>query len=93
MDELTTILDQLSGEAGRECKRLAGEMHSSLHYGRIEDIFRGGLHEFLEAYLRHNNRLGLEIQRAYLNAPTSKVTDAAANDVDELAPAFNQSQS
>ena len=69
MDELTTILEQLTGDAGRECKRLAGEMHSTLHYGRIEDIYRGGLHEFLEAFLRHNNRLGLEIQRAYLNAP------------------------
>jgi uncharacterized alpha-E superfamily protein len=67
MDELTTILEQLSGNAGRECKRLAGEMYSTLKYGLIEEIYKDGLHEFLEAFLRHNNRLGLEIQRAYLN--------------------------
>ena len=69
MNELTAILDQISGNAGNECKRRAGEIHSRLHYGRIEDIFRGGLHEFLEAFLRQNNRLGIEIQRAFLHAP------------------------
>ncbi|MEQ1602041.1 MAG: alpha-E domain-containing protein [Methylophilaceae bacterium] len=69
MNELTTILDQLNGETGNECKRQAGEMHSRLHYGRMENIFRSGLHEFLEAFLMHNNRLGMEIQRTYLNAP------------------------
>jgi uncharacterized alpha-E superfamily protein len=45
-------------------------MHSTLHYGRIEDIYRSGLHEFLEAFLRHNNRLGMEIQHTYLNSPS-----------------------
>lgn len=75
MNELTAILDQLSGAAGNECKRQAGEMHSRLHYGRMEDIFRKGLHEFLEAFLRHNNRLGIEIQRAFLNAPITDETE------------------
>jgi len=93
MDELTTILDQLTGDAGRECKRLAGEMHSTLHYGRIEDIYRGGLHEFLEAFLRHNNRLGLEIQRAYLNAPSTNASNGESANDEEIEPAFQQSQS
>ncbi len=61
MNELMAVLDQLSGNTGDECKRKAGEMHSRLHYGRIEEIFCGGLHEFLEAFLRHNNRLGIRI--------------------------------
>ncbi len=101
MDELTNILGQLSGNAGSECIRLAGEMHSSLHYGRIEDVFRGGLHEFLESFLRHNNRLGIEIQRTYLNVPinTSGLDDSGVDDdlsatgFDTLEPLLIQSQS
>lgn len=68
MDELISIVDQLNGDTNSECKRIANVIHSRLHYGRIEDIFNGGLHEFLEAFLRYNNQLGVEIQRTFLNA-------------------------
>jgi uncharacterized alpha-E superfamily protein len=68
MDELISIVDQLNGDTNSECKRIANEIHSKLHYGRIEDIFKDGLHEFLEAFLRYNNRLGIEIQHTFLNA-------------------------
>jgi uncharacterized alpha-E superfamily protein len=88
MDELTSILDQLSGNAGNECKRLAGEIHSSLHFGSIEEIFRGGLHQFLQDFLRQNNRLGIEIQRTYLT-PATLVT-AEPN---QTIPVLIQSQS
>lgn len=68
MDELIIIVDQLNGDTSSECKRIANEIHAKLHDGRIEDIFHHGLHEFLEAFLRYNNRLGMEIQRTFLNA-------------------------
>lgn len=108
MHELTIILEQLTGNAGNECKRLAGEMYSGLRYGRMEDIFRNGLHEFLEVFLRQNNGLGIEIQRTYLNAPSTKEAgdkEPGVNkpsteessvklfDVSKQKPALSQSQS
>ncbi|MCX7627963.1 MAG: alpha-E domain-containing protein [Methylophilaceae bacterium] len=68
-DELLPILEQLAGNRDEECRRLAGELHARLHYGRMEHIFQEGLHEFLQDFIRYNNRLGMEIQRAFLNAP------------------------
>jgi len=66
--EITPILDQLNSERGSECRRLAGELHSRLRYGRMQDIFAEGLREFLEEFLMRNNKLGLEIQRTFLSA-------------------------
>lgn len=68
-DEITPILEQLCAARGWECLRQAGELHAGLHYGRMEDIFQEGLHEFLQEFIRYNNALGLEIQRTFLNAP------------------------
>jgi len=67
-DEITPILEQLSGQRNRESRRIAGELHARLHYGRMNEIFQEGLHEFLEDFVTRNNNLGLEIQRSFLNA-------------------------
>ncbi len=69
MDEITPILEQLCDARGWECLRQAGELHARLHYGRMEDIFQEGLHEFLQDFVIHNNSLGSEIQNTFLNAP------------------------
>ena len=66
-DEITSILEHLSGRRNSECSRVAGELHARLHYGRMDEIFQGGLHEFLEDFVSCNNNLGLEIQRSFLN--------------------------
>jgi uncharacterized alpha-E superfamily protein len=68
-DEITPILEQLSGRRSSECRRIAGELHARLHYGRMDEIFQEGLHEFLEDFVNCNNNLGVEIQRSFLNAP------------------------
>jgi uncharacterized alpha-E superfamily protein len=68
-DELTPILEQLCMVRDRECLRIAGETHARLHFGRMGDIFKGGLHAFLQDFIYHNNGLGIEIQRTFLNAP------------------------
>jgi uncharacterized alpha-E superfamily protein len=68
-DEITPILERLCGERGWECLRQAGELHARLHYGRMEDIFQEGLHEFLQDFVIHNNHLGTEIQHTFLKAP------------------------
>ena len=67
-DEIMPILEQLS-RRNSECRRLAGEVHARLHYGRMDEIFQEGLHEFLNDFIDSNNSLGVEIQRTFLNSP------------------------
>lgn len=67
LDEITTILDQLSGNRHTECRRLSGELHARLRYGKMRDIFQQGLHEFLVDFIDSNKLLGAEIQRAFLS--------------------------
>ncbi|MEO1016580.1 MAG: alpha-E domain-containing protein [Pseudomonadota bacterium] len=69
-DEITSNLDLLNDHyqsRGGECHRLAGELHARLRYGRIEDIFQGGLHEFLTEYIDRTIDLGGEIENFYFN--------------------------
>ncbi|HEV7368707.1 alpha-E domain-containing protein [Arenibaculum sp.] len=69
LQQVAQILDQLASRYGGprgECHRLAGEMHSRLRYGRIEDVFRSGLPGFLSGFLEDLGRLGDEISRFYL---------------------------
>lgn len=68
-DQITTQLDLLAelyaGKRG-ECHRIAGEMLARLRYGRIQDIFQAGLHEFLTAFIDRSMLLGNEIAALYL---------------------------
>jgi uncharacterized alpha-E superfamily protein len=50
-----------------ECHRIAGETHARLRYGRIQDIFQSGLHEFLTDFIDRSILLGNEISNLYLN--------------------------
>ncbi len=72
LDEVTPILEQLSGLRQIECKRLAGELHAKLRFGKMQDIFQQGLHEFLSDFIDANNYLGAEIQRAFLSVTASQ---------------------
>ena len=80
-DEISSILNSLAGSRNvggsstslaSECRRLAGEMHALLLYGKMEAIFQNGLHEFLTVFIRANNNLSVEIQRAFLKPPVSE---------------------
>lgn len=72
--EITPILEQLCTLRGQECLRLGGETHARLKYGRMDDIFKAGLHEYLKEFITRNNSLGNEIQRTFLNAPLASQT-------------------
>jgi uncharacterized alpha-E superfamily protein len=68
-DQITQYLDLLASAYGGgrgECHRLAGAMHARLRYGRIQDIFRSGLHEFLTDFIDRSIDLGKEISAHYL---------------------------
>ena len=56
------------GQGGRfgECHRISGLLKAQLRYGRIEDIFAQGLHEFLTDMITHTAELGGEIEAFYI---------------------------
>jgi uncharacterized alpha-E superfamily protein len=49
-----------------ETERRAGELQASLHFGRIEDIFDIGLHEYLTRFLGRTRDLGERVSRDFL---------------------------
>lgn len=59
-------LDDIYGGRRGECHRLAGEIDARLRFGRIEDIFQRGLHEFLSEFVVDGRQLGDEIATLYL---------------------------
>jgi len=66
---IEATLDQIAaGYGGKrgECHRLAGELHAKLRYGRVLDIFQGGLHEFLTGFIDSGIHLGEEIAEFYM---------------------------
>jgi uncharacterized alpha-E superfamily protein len=54
----------------REVERQAGELHSQLRYGRIEQIMSTGLHEYLMQFLTRVSTHSDEINRVFL-VPTN----------------------
>ncbi len=67
-DEIMPIIEQVAGSRQTEAKRLAGELHARLHYGKMLDIFKFGLRDFLDEFITANHTLGKEIQRSFLSA-------------------------
>ena len=65
-DQVKDALDRIEGQQDQGAKRLAGELHVRLTHADIEEIFQGGLHEYLEECLDDIGELGNRIQRAYL---------------------------
>ena len=73
---LHACFDEINDHFGRPCENCTGATTSvfaspakttrSLRYGRIEAIFRVGLHEFLTDFLRRNDELGGQISRDFM---------------------------
>ncbi|WP_303978565.1 alpha-E domain-containing protein [Dongia mobilis] len=62
-------LERLSSAYGRhgESQRLARSIHVQLENSRIDQIFQGGLHEFITNFTTNNNRLGAAVAAQYLS--------------------------
>jgi len=80
LNEVDATLGLINGPTGTEARRLAGELHASLHYGRIEDIFSHGLHEFLTEFLARTHELSSEIHDAFLSLRDDKQPDGIRPD-------------
>ena len=66
MNEIYDILRLLCDQSQLEAERLAGELHARLHYGRTQQIFDLGLHEYLMEFLEGISNLGEEINKDFL---------------------------
>lgn len=64
--ELYNNLRSVGNDQSRETERRAGEIHSRLHFGRMEDLVRGGIPLFLEDFLRRLADLGNRIASDFL---------------------------
>ncbi len=62
---LELLAEAYGGKRG-ECHRVAGELHARLRFGRIQDIFQSGLHEFLTEFVDRSVTLGDAISTLYL---------------------------
>jgi uncharacterized alpha-E superfamily protein len=61
---LTSLRESYSRDYGST--RLALELHSQLRYGRIEDVFAQGLHEYLTQFIEQIITLGGAISRDFM---------------------------
>jgi uncharacterized alpha-E superfamily protein len=68
LEEIDHALSLVQGQNDHTVKRLSGELQARLVHGDIDEIFRGGLHEYLTEFLQDINELGYRIQRTYLGA-------------------------
>ncbi len=64
---LYAISGSVPGTYANEAERLTGKLHESLTYARIEEIFAGGLHEFLQDLQQTCRSIGEEITGAYFH--------------------------
>jgi uncharacterized alpha-E superfamily protein len=68
LEQIMAALDRVQGQNDQPAKRLAAELQARLVHGDIDEIFSGGLHEYLTTFLEDISELGMRIQRAYLGA-------------------------
>lgn len=66
LDEVHGLLARVSNRQSAETERRAGLLHSTLQYGRIEDIFSDGLHPFLLDFLSRAADLSERIANDFL---------------------------
>jgi uncharacterized alpha-E superfamily protein len=67
-EQITAQLDQIQGQDPKrsaEGKRLAHSLYAQLRFGRIDHIFRDGLHEYLSSVIVRNDELGREIASGF----------------------------
>lgn len=65
-NRLIESLDELCTGRHYECRCLAGDLHESLRYAHIKEIFDTGLHEYLTGFVDRVGTIGTQIQRDFM---------------------------
>ncbi len=66
ISEVYTHLVAVRNAHSAETERRAGELHASLRFGQIDDVFELGLHEYLVEFLRRVRDVGERVARDFL---------------------------
>jgi uncharacterized alpha-E superfamily protein len=66
ISQVYTHLTALRNSQSDETERRAGELQASLRFGRIDEIFEMGLHEYLVKFLGRTRDLGERVARDFL---------------------------
>ncbi len=65
MNEVYRLVQELNGPQSEELLRRCGQLQGNLRFGRINDIFDYGLHEYLSGFLEQIYDLGDLINKTY----------------------------
>ena len=68
--QVCETLGHVQNAQSADAVRAAGEILAGLQYGRISEIFAGGLHEYLTEFLDSMKGLSQEIQRSFFSSRT-----------------------
>ncbi len=66
--EIYEILCKVQNASSLEATRQAGEIFAALQFGTVQNIFSGGLHEYLTDFLDSTHRLGGEIDKSFFES-------------------------
>jgi uncharacterized alpha-E superfamily protein len=77
MRDVYEILCGIQNQSSAEATRQAGEIYAAMQFGLIGNIFHIGLHEYLTAFLKSTNRLGVEINDAFFAPAVSSPVAAS----------------
>jgi uncharacterized alpha-E superfamily protein len=66
ISQVYTHLTALRNSQSEETERRSGELQASLRFGRIDEIFEMGLHEYLVKFLGRTRDLGERVARDFL---------------------------
>ena len=66
MNLIDETLKHLCDDRSVELERMSGELHARLHYGRVDDVMREGLHEYLIDFLERISALSSEVTARFL---------------------------
>ena len=81
MHDVYEILRAVQNASSHEATRLAGEIYASLQFGRVQDIFAQGLHEYLTDFLSDTGRLSNEINTAFFSPTLPPVSSQSETNV------------
>ena len=65
LEVVNRLLQEINGSRSGELLRRCGLLHGQLRFGSIDDIFAGGLHEYLSEFLERTYDLGDLINPTY----------------------------
>jgi uncharacterized alpha-E superfamily protein len=66
--QVQETLGHVQNAQSGETLRRAGQILSQLQYGRISEIFAGGLHEYLTEFLESTQQLSSHVQRSFFSS-------------------------